>query len=212
MYLSKLRVIKDRKDRKRLQNKDFTILCTNCIGGVMYHHLGLKFLSPTINLWIAPSDFIKLLKKPSKYLSSEMKEVSETGVNYPVGKLEDITIFGQHYDSFDELKEKWNQRKNRINWDNTYLFMIERDRCTYQDLVDFDKLPYVNKVVFTKDDYPEIESAIKLPNSYDSKNDEVNNLLQYKSRFSILQGIDEFDYVNFINGNGRQLLSFKDKI
>lgn len=32
--------------RKRLKNHDFTILATNCIGTVIYHDLGLEFLSP----------------------------------------------------------------------------------------------------------------------------------------------------------------------
>lgn len=57
-----LRHFKDIKDRRRLSNKNFTILSTNCIGGVMYHNLNLKFLSPTINLWISPHDYIKILK------------------------------------------------------------------------------------------------------------------------------------------------------
>lgn len=43
--------------RFRLKNKDFSIISRNCIGGVMYHDLGLKCTSPTVNLFFYPDDF-----------------------------------------------------------------------------------------------------------------------------------------------------------
>lgn len=206
----RLRSLKDSNDRNKLHNENFTILSTNCIGGIIYHNLKLRFLSPTINLWISPKDYIKLLKDPQKYLSnSDMHEIKIENIDYPVGRLDDITIYGQHYKDFDELKYKWNERKKRINWDNTFVFMIERDGCTYRDLLDFDKLPYKNKVVFTQKKYKDIKSCMVLPNSYDEEKKNVNNLLQYKSSFSILETIDEFDYVRFFNGEGRHL--YKEK-
>lgn len=206
----KLRSLKDIIDRERLYDKNFTIFSTNCIGGIIYHNLKLRFLSPTINLWISPKDYIKLLEDPQKYFSnSDMHEIKIENINYPVGRLNDITVYGEHYSSFDELRNKWNERKKRINWGNIFVFMIERDGCTYQDLRDFDKLPYKNKVVFTKKRYENIKSSIVLPDSYDEENENVNNLLQYKSSFSILETIDEFDYVRFFNGEGRHL--YKEK-
>lgn len=60
-------------DRKRLKNREFTILACNCVAGCMYHDLGLKFDSPTINLYIYPKDFINFLKKPQYYLKQEME-------------------------------------------------------------------------------------------------------------------------------------------
>jgi len=108
-----------------------------------------------------------------------MHEIKIENINYPVGRLNDITVYGEHYSSFDELRNKWNERKKRINWGNIFVFMIERDGCTYQDLRDFDKLPYKNKVVFTKKRYENIKSSIVLPDSYDEENENVNNLLQY---------------------------------
>ncbi|MFZ2685593.1 MAG: DUF1919 domain-containing protein, partial [Lactobacillus amylovorus] len=86
---------------------------------------------------------------------------------------------------------------------------IERDGCTYQDLLNFDRLPYKNKVVFTQKKYKDVKSSMVLPNSYDKENKNVNNLLQYKSSFSILETIDEFDYVSFFNSEGLHL--YKEK-
>ena len=42
----------NKKYRSELKNKDFTIFSCNCTGGVLYHDLGMKFLSPTINLYM----------------------------------------------------------------------------------------------------------------------------------------------------------------
>lgn len=206
-----LRHFKDIKDRRRLSNKNFTILSTNCIGGVMYHNLNLKFLSPTINLWISPHDYIKILKSPQRYFSNmNMTQIKKKNINYPIGKLDDVTVYGQHYNDFNELKAKWNERKERINWNNIFIFMIERDGCTYQDLLEFDKLPYKNKVVFTKKKYKNVKSSLVLPNSYDIKNKNVNNLLVYPSYFSIFKILDEFDYVKFFNEEGIHLYKERD--
>lgn len=47
------------KNRERLDNKDFSLLSSNCLGGFILHDLGLRFNSPFINLWLKPGDFIK---------------------------------------------------------------------------------------------------------------------------------------------------------
>lgn len=147
-----------------------------------------------------------MLNDPEKYfIKGDMKEVTIAGINYPIGEIDGKRLYGQHYSNFDQLKYKWNERRKRINWDNVYVFMIERDGCTYKDLINFDKLPYEHKVIFTKKEYPEIKSSIVLPNSYDINNDEVNNLLVYKSKFSILRILDEYDYVSFFNNQGSHL-------
>ena len=40
-----------KKKRLDLKNSDFTIISSNCLGGVISHKLGLKFMSPTVNLF-----------------------------------------------------------------------------------------------------------------------------------------------------------------
>ena len=47
-YLCKLKRIN--------KTKDISIIANNCIGGCLYHDLGLKFLSPTIDLFFYPND------------------------------------------------------------------------------------------------------------------------------------------------------------
>ncbi len=36
----------EKKMRRRLENHDFTFLASNCTAGIIYHRLGMKFLSP----------------------------------------------------------------------------------------------------------------------------------------------------------------------
>lgn len=203
------RVLKDRVDKSHLKNDEFSIFASNCIGGIIYHNLGKRFLSPTINLWIKPADYIKMLNNPKYYFSpGKMKELKNTNENFPVGVIDDIKIYGVHYSSFEQLKEKWNERCNRINWNNVVVFMIQRDGATHADLVAFDKLPYSKKVVFTKKEYSDIKSSFVLPNSYDVRNDNVNNLCIFKNGHSNIRVIDEFDYVNFIN-TGKKKVNYK---
>lgn len=51
----------DNKNKKRLTNYYPTLVCSNCLGGFLYHWLGLQFRSPFINLYMTPEDFITAL-------------------------------------------------------------------------------------------------------------------------------------------------------
>ena len=42
-YRSILRSSRDKENRNRLSNENITIISANCVGGVIYHDLGLKF-------------------------------------------------------------------------------------------------------------------------------------------------------------------------
>ena len=48
--------------RTRLKNSCPTIISRNCVGGIIYHDLGLKFNSPTINLSMSNDDYIKFVE------------------------------------------------------------------------------------------------------------------------------------------------------
>lgn len=112
---------RDSKKRKKLKNSDFTIISSNCVGGVIYHDLGLQFKSPTINLWFKPKDYLKFLSDLDKYLEMELSEETDKDVDYPVGLLGDIHLYFLHYRTFAEAKNKWNSRKKRINKENIYV-------------------------------------------------------------------------------------------
>lgn len=70
-----------------------------------------------------------------------------------------MKIYFQHYNSEDEALQKWDERKARINYDNLFILFKENSKVTKEDLIDFDKLNYQNKIVFTHKPYPDIKSA-----------------------------------------------------
>lgn len=80
--------------------------------GVILHELGERFNSPTVNLFFDAEDFIKFLEKLDYYLSQTLVE-AQSDKNYPIAKLDDITIYFMYYPSFDEAKTIW--EKNREN-------------------------------------------------------------------------------------------------
>lgn len=47
----------DQNAARANKNADFTLIARDCVCGVLYHQLGLKFRSPTINLFFTPEDF-----------------------------------------------------------------------------------------------------------------------------------------------------------
>lgn len=145
------RRLKFKNKVKALQNSDITILSSDCLGGVIYHDFNLKFMSPTINLYMKPNDFIKFCKNLDFYINSKIVEV--TNENHIVGKLEDIELHFLHYKSFEEACNKWYERANRINKKNMFVILTYKDGCTEEDLKKFDELNYDNKVVFTPKDY-----------------------------------------------------------
>ena len=111
--------------RARLRNKDFSIICQNCIGGVIYHNLGLPFLSPTINIWMEEKDFYRFAANLRYYLAQELRFVSDIDQT-PTAWCGDILIHFKHYQSETEAAEKWYERCERVNYDN--LFFICSDR------------------------------------------------------------------------------------
>lgn len=114
---------------KRLVNHDFSLFCNNCTGGVILHDLGLRFNSPTINLNIQPREFINFVNNLRDYMRCELEEIHDASVDFPVGRLSlpkdggDVYVKFVHYSSFKCAKEKWEERKNRIDWTNVFVLL-----------------------------------------------------------------------------------------
>lgn len=165
------------KKRKLLINSNFSVISSNCIGGMMLHDLGLPFNSPFVNLYLNANDFIKYLKDMKYYNSQELCEGEKTE-KYPVGYLKDIKIHFVHYKNFQEAKTCWYRRLKRINYSNMYIIHTDRDASSQlQQLKEFDNLPYKHKVVFTHLKMPNIKSAYYIKGF---ENDlQVGNLIRW---------------------------------
>ena len=196
-YRAFLRATLNSENKKRLSNRNFTILCNNCVGGVILHELGERFNSPTVNLFFDAEDYIKFLEKLDYYLSQTLVEV-QSDKDYPVAKLDDITIYFMHYPSFDEAKTIWEKRTARINRDNLYVILVQQNGCTEELLKKFDELPYMYKLALTARQTPEIKCSYYISGS-EQPNGDVMDLCKYKGKFTGRRWIDDYDYVGFLN-------------
>ncbi len=50
--------------------------------------------------------------------------------------------------------EKWYRRAARGNFDNLFVIGMDQNLCTEQDVKEFDKLPYKNKIIFSTRNLP----------------------------------------------------------
>lgn len=187
----------NRKNAERLQNRDFSVIASNCNGGVMLHDLGQPFNSPFVNLWIPPEDYLRLLQDPRRYLSLPVSFVREEGIDYPVGLLGDVRLYFQHYASEEEAERKWTERVGRMRWDNLFVMFTDRDGCTEDQLRRFDALPYAHKIAFTHREHPELASVCRIRGF---ENDgSVGVCSEYRPGAPGRRYFDDFDYVSWLN-------------
>lgn len=77
--------------RRRLKNESFTLLANNCNGGFIYHDLGVRFNSPTINMFFTLDHYFDFLEHITEYLQEEIKPclnpITQLGVSYPIMNL-----------------------------------------------------------------------------------------------------------------------------
>ncbi len=181
----------------RLKNNKFSLFSNNCTAGCIYHDLGLQFSSPTINLFFSAEDYVKFLERLDYFLNTDLTAVISTE-KFPVGKLNnELTLNFVHYNTFEQAKEKWIARCKRINKNNMFFILIDRDGCTLEIAKRFDALPYKNKVILTYREMPDVSCAFVNPEWED--NGKTRVLTEYLSKFTGRRFIDEFDYVSFLN-------------
>lgn len=147
--------------RAAVEKKDFSVIASFCGGGTLYHDLGMRFLSPTVNLAFDGEDFCKFCLNLEHYISQELVEHRTELVSHPVGMLDDVQILFVHYKTFAEAKEKWEERSKRINFDRIFVMATDRDGMT-NCMEQFDRIPY-KKVMYTAKPYPQYDWAVYCP-------------------------------------------------
>lgn len=109
--------------KSRLQNHDFEIISSNCIGGILYHDVGEQFRTPTINLIIP--EFLKFISNLSVYLNYPLEPGRITKEGYPCCMCGDIEIIGVHYRNQEHLIHDWSKRVKRVT--GKHIFVISTD-------------------------------------------------------------------------------------
>lgn len=178
--------------QNRNRNHNFSIISNACVGGFIYRDLNLPYLTPTVNLSISASDFIKLCNNLEFYMERELVEV-QAEHPYPVGQISDIIIQFIHYNTFEEAREAWNRRKKRIRYDNIFIVMKEGKHLTSQNRKDFHQLPYPKVLL--------VSHQTSVPNEFYISGFEDKKCLGDIISFQKpgFRYFEQFDFVEFLN-------------
>lgn len=183
--------------RNRLKNTTPTFFCPNCIGGILFHDLGLQFRSPTVNLMMTQTDFAKFITNAEEYLKKDFQFFKHTEYDCPCARLGDVTVHFTHYKTEQEALEKWKTRAERIDWENVFVFLTERDGLTENEIRALADIHVRGLVVFTANKYADIPYTVHI-SKYEPEG-EVGNILK-QSYFNGRREYEKyFDFVRWFN-------------
>ena len=206
-------IIKNFNDKKRIsflkketfkhnyKFEDVSILSSDCIGGILYHDLGERFLSPTINLSFKENGFYCFILNIKHYVASDImvilednKIIGKIGGNPLLTNCPDIYIYFVHYSSIDEAKESWNSRKLRINYDKIRVICTEKN-LTAAKLDLFNRISYKKVMI-----YGNVEEGISIPSSGSFVESKMIKKQNYHGELLVFKGIGKkknFDDLKF---------------
>ena len=79
---------------------------------------------------------------------------------YPIGLLDDIEIHFLHSKNNLDAQMKWNMRKERIDFNNLFFKFSDSHMIDSKDLLEFEKLPFKNEVIFVSKKYDGLNNYI----------------------------------------------------
>ena len=215
LFFKQVDKYQNRHFQRRLTNHGFTLLTPNCMAGMIYHRLGERFNSPTIDISIPTHDFMLMISDLDYYMSREVEE-TECGLPYPTGVIRgdgehgDVCVNFVHYGDFETARNKWNERKKRLLPDNTYIIVCDIDDIYTED---------TEKAGFISDDDLKLFEAVKCSGKAMLTRDKSRSQayavyaepyyngvypLTYLNRYPTgLNAFEKkFDFVSFINSKG----------
>jgi uncharacterized protein (DUF1919 family) len=182
----------------KIKIDSFSIISSNCWAGSVYEDIKSPYQTPTVGLFFYAPCFIEFLKDlqgfmnvtPEFISSSRYPEANLFRIEndpYPIGLLKNsVEIHFLHYKSDQEALEKWERRKQRINWDKLFIACTDRDRMTPELMKEFDELTYTHKVLFTAKKHSTIKCAVQIE-AFKNQS-EVGDL--YNQRYFITASFD----------------------
>lgn len=187
-------------ERARLVNDSCSVFSSNCVGAVICHDLGMRFNSPTVNLFMTPRDFVRLAAAPEGHLALDVEDAgSHSG--YPVGMLGDVKLHFLHYSSFEEACEYWHRRAARVDLMNSRWILVDRDGLDEETARDFDALDLPGKVILTHRRWDGVGCAFVCPQWEENGSVQTRDLCAYRGGLHArpTRWIDDFDYVAFFD-------------
>ena len=199
-------VFHNKKQRNSLRNSNFSLITSDCTGGCVAKDLRVRMNSPTRNFYFNADDYIKFCKNLDYYLTLQPElytgNYSGEGSEYLMASLGDLKMFLVHYLSVEQCRDEWIRRRERVNKDNLFFVMNDRNYCTEEDIKAFDELPYDNKVCFTHIRYPQYKSTYYISGS--EKDDYLKSVMDYVHQWWIKRYYDQFAFVTWLNNGGSE--------
>jgi len=166
----------------------------------LYHDLGLKFNSPTINTLIYGDEFIEFINNLKEYMNCELV-YDEPSKEYPIGILSSIDkksihIHFLHNNTFEEAKSNWDRRKGRIDYNNLFIIYEHFNKFDNSIIEEFDKINY-HKVVFTHRKFKNIKSSKYIFACRKEKG--FGTITKFKNKLSGKRNIYAYDIIKQIN-------------
>jgi len=149
-----------KRAKENFEIKDISIISQQCIGGIVYHDMGMKFLSPTINLYLEAKDFIEMVENLEEYMKLPINVKKEDGL--VIGELGKLRVIFLHYNEIEEAKEKWEERKKRILWDKIFVICTDRDEFDDECFERFKKLKYPKALITRNSKWKDEEFCVYL--------------------------------------------------
>ena len=176
-----------------------SVISANCVGAFILHDLNQPFNSPFVNLYLDPSDFVRYLQNIEFYQAQPL-QFKQTDKPYPVGMLSDLEVHFMHYHSEQEAKEKWEARSLRLDFDNLFIMMTDKDGgkgAKYEDPQAFD-----NYLIRTKWSLPIALSSLNPLSTLKALKTKTKwvDLFTF-SGWNGEKYYDQFDYVSWFNQN-----------
>lgn len=115
----------------------------------------------------------------------------------------DITLHFTHYHTEEEAAIKWEERSARIDRNNLFIFLEERDGLTREEMIQLGSVHAKGLVIFTANAYPDIPYALQIPKY--ASDGEVGNVLAISYWNDSREYEKYFDFVKWFNEAGREL-------
>lgn len=130
----------------------------------------------------------------------DMRFDSNLKKNYPVGKLDDIFLYFNHYDSFEDAASAWERRKKRLNRNN---IIVVSSTAEEDVAMEFINLPIENKLIFVPTEF-DIKDDSCFPIDYKNNGNGVtigiysNRIANGEiSMMDLLSFLSKSDYIRF---------------
>lgn len=160
--------------------------------------MGMPYLSPTAGLYFFAEDYLKFISDLRHYLDTPLRFIPAEESKYyeelkrrnqtekPIGILDDVEIVFLHYPTAEEAAEKWNRRKERVNYDHLIFKFSRMNLCTDEHIARFDALPLERKFVLNNRLVPRLLSEIYWP-GYDDREDIQSDTQPFPGKLNLVE-------------------------